>query len=299
MRNKQEKGSVLIASLWALSIFSVLMTSLTFEGFQHTFLMKRELKALQLKMDLRSALGIFTETLLADPKPHEDSREDSWHGTLDLPETWRRRIEVTVQDEESKMNLNFASEDLIKTFLELFEEEAGSLKGEPKAFVKEILKLRSKGRISSFEELFLLEDIEKEDLEKLHAYLTVYPDLAQMNINPVSPLVLKSLVRSLTDDHFAAEELTEKVIEYQEKIKIGDQIPFTQDDLTPDLFQKKLALRKSLPMLSLMNRFLPFMTADSRTYHLMIKAQNGTEVQAVAKDRAEGFGVDILSWNET
>ena len=86
MRNK---GSVLIASLWALSLFSVLMTSLTFEGFQHTYLMKRELESLQSKAEFQSALGFFHQALLTDPKPHEDSSEDAWYGALDLPEPWK------------------------------------------------------------------------------------------------------------------------------------------------------------------------------------------------------------------
>lgn len=299
MRNKQEKGSVLIASLWMLSIFSVLMTSLTFEGFQHTYLMKRELNGFQSKIDFGSALEIFRQALLTDPKPHEDSKQDSWYGTLDLPQEWKKKIEIISEDEESKLNLNFAQEDHIKVFLKAFEEEISSLKGDRKAFVKQIIKLRSKGRISSFEELFLLEDIEEEDLEKLRPYLSVYPDLPQMNINTIDPLVLKALIHSLTEDHFTEEELVRKISEYQEKIKSQEMPPFTQDELTPEVFHKKLVLRKSLPMLSLINRFLPFMATDSRTYHLRIKAQSGKEVQAALKDQAEGFGLDVLSWNET
>ena len=74
MKSKSIEGSVLIASLWALSIFSVLMTSLTFEGFQHTVLMKRELNELRSKAEFQSALALFTQTLFTDPKPHEDSK---------------------------------------------------------------------------------------------------------------------------------------------------------------------------------------------------------------------------------
>lgn len=297
MRNNPEQGSVLITSLWALSIFSVLMTSLAFESFQHVYLIKRELEGLRAKSQFQSALGLFTERLLQDPKPHEDSKEDTWYGRLDLPRPWNESLAVRVQDEESKINLNFASESLIKSFLEAFEE-IDSLRTQPKDFVKQVMKRRQKERIQSFEEFFLLEDIEKEDLEKLWPYLTVYPDHHGINLNTVDSLILKSVIESVSEDHFSGDELLRKITEYRARVKDGQAAPFQSDDLVPDGFQRKLSLSTGLSMASLLNRFLPLMTTDSRTYHLKIKTQSGREAGAIVKDKAEGLGTQVLSWNE-
>ena len=293
-----KEGSVLIVSLWMLSLFSVFMTNLSFQGIQHIDLMKRELRGLEAKVDFDSALGLVSQAILTDPKPHEDSKEDSWYGTLSLPEPWKNKMEVTVGDEESKINLNYASEELLTAFLRVFEQEVTGLRTERKDLVKQILKRRSKERIQSFEELFLLEDVETEDLFKLEPYLTVYPDSFQINVNTAEPMILKSVIESVSEDHLAGDELFRKITEYRAETKGIQAAPFQSDDLSPGAFQRKLKLSTSLSMIALLNRFLPLMTTDSRTYHLKIKTVSGREVEATLKDKAEGLGTLVLSWNE-
>ena len=175
----REQGSILIASLWALALFSILVANVGFQGSQHTLLMKRELEGFDKRAHFYNTLYSAGQSVTEDPEPHEDSPLDSWYG------------EIT--DEESRLNLNFAERAWLDSFLKLLEQKT-PLKGERKDFIKAILKKKAKGRILSLEELYLLEGIEKEDVEKLRPFLTVYPELALININTVDPLFLESLI---------------------------------------------------------------------------------------------------------
>lgn len=294
----KERGSVLIASLWAISVFSVFISSLAFEGAQHALLMKREIQNLETKSLFLSALNLTSQKIFSDPLPHEDSQEEEWYGEVKLAEPWKDKVSVKVEDEESKLNLNSASEAFLKSFLTLFEEEVDSLKGERKDIVKQITKARQKQRIASLEELYLLEDLEKEDIEKLKPYLTVYPDLPQININTVHPIVLKALIESLPGDDLAKEELTRKIIEFREKKEKGVSQAFQSKDLEPNPFLERLGLNPSLQMMALANQFLPFVTVDSRIYRLKLQAKSGKEAQAVIREKSEGFEMEVLNWHE-
>lgn len=294
----KERGSVLIASLWAISVFSVFVSSLAFEGAQHALLMKREIQNLETKSLFLSALNLTSQKIFSDPLPHEDSREEEWYGEVKLGEPWKDKVSVKVEDEESKLNLNSASEAFLRSFLKLFEEEVDSLKSERKDFVKQILKARQKRRIASLEELYLLEDLEKQDIEKLAPYLTVYPDLAPDNINTARPLILEALIQSLPGDDLAKGELLRKITEFLETKKEGIAQSFASKDLDPNVFQEKLKLTASPQMLSLVNQFIPFITTDSRVYRLKIKAKTGKEAQAVIREKGEGGGMEVLRWNE-
>lgn len=293
------RGSVLIASLWALSVLSVFVTRLAFEGAQHALLMKRELSNLEAKADFLSGIHLASQAIFSDPDPHTDSLLDPWQGTLPLPSPWKEKLSIRLEDEESKLHLNFASEALLRAFLKGYEEEGNSLKGERKDFVKAILKRRAKDRIVSLEELYLLEGIEKEDLEKLRPFVTVYPELPQMNLNTIGPVLLESLIESLPGgDDRAKDELQRKLLEHRKKVKEGEASPFQSEELDPNPFLQKLKLSPSVPMISLVNQFLSLLSSDSRTYRLQMKSSSGKEAEAVLKERAEGLGMEVVSWHE-
>jgi len=294
----RQKGSILIASIWALSVFSVFIASLGFEGAQHALLMKREIQNLETKSLFLSGLNLASQKIFSDSLPHEDSKQEDWYGDIILPEPWKENLSIHVEDEESKLNLNAAPQAFLESFLKLFEEEVDSLKGERKDFVTQILKARGKQRIRSLEELYLLEDLEREDIEKLKPYLTVYPDLAPININTAKPLILEALIESLPGDDLAKGELLRKITEFLETKKEGIAQSFASKDLDPNAFQEKLKLTASPQMLSLVNQFLPFMTTDSRTYRLSVKAKAGKEAEAIIREKGEGFGMEVMSWNE-
>ncbi len=237
--------------------------------------MKRELGNLEAKTDFLKGLQSASQAILSDPEPHEDSFEDAWYEGR--------------SDEESKLNLNFASEPFLRNFLKLFEEKVDSLKGERKDFVKQILKARQKGKIPSLEELYLLEDIEKEDIEKLRPYLTVYPEVSQMNINTLHPLILKALIESLPGDSFAKDELYRKLAEAR---------LFVSDDLIPNRLAEKLKLTPNLSMLMLVNALLPHLTTDSRTFRLVLASSTGKKAEAVVREAEDFTGLEVLYWHE-
>jgi hypothetical protein len=278
----KEQGSILIASLWALSLFSILVANVGFQGGQHALLMKRELEGFDKKAHFYNTLYSAGQSITQDPEPHEDSPLDSWYG------------EIT--DEESRLNINFAERPWLEAFLKLFEKKT-SLKGETKDFIKALLKKRAKGRLLSLEELYLMEGIEKEDVEKLRPFLTVYPELPQVNINTVDPLVLESLIESLPGDSFAKKELFRRIKEHREKIDKDSLLPFRSDELEPPLFMSKLKLTPNLQMVSIVQRLVPFLTTDSRTYWIRMKTETGA-AEAVFKERVTEPGIEVLSWHE-
>lgn len=300
MTPMNKRGSILIASLWAVSIFSIFAARLGFQGTQHAILMKRELGSFGAKADFLSGLGFATEAVLKDPEPHEDSLNDSWQGIVGLPEPWKGRLELEMEDEESKVNLNSASQAFLESFLKLFEEEVDSLKGEKRKLVRELLKQRAKGRIRSFEELYLWEDTEKEDLDKLRPYLTVDSESSQLNLNTVGPLVLKAFIESLPGDDFAKDELFKKIMKYREEKEDTTLRFFRSEELQPNIFLSKLGLSPSLQLIALVNQFLPQVTTDSRTWRVRIQTQagGGREAEAVIREKAEGFRIEVLRWYE-
>lgn len=293
--DKQPKGSVLLTSLWMMSILAVSTASLSFRGIQHLDLVKREMARLEHHMNATSGLNLAMQAILDDPRPHEDSRSERWRGRLALEPEWAKRMSVEVTDEESKLNLNTASQSEIETFLKIFDLDVSSLAGERKKIISGILKLREKSRIESYEELYLLEEVKSQDVTRLREYLTVYPESGLVNLNTVSPPVLKSLMRTLFADDLAKDQLLRKI----EKFRAQNQ-DFLERDLTPEGLVKRLALPESPVMMHLVNRFLPLVTVDSRTYRMIIQNTRGGWAEAIlvgGGDEPSGFR--ILSWRET
>ena len=298
---RREKGSILIASLWMISIFAVFVSNLGFQSTQRAFLLKREINNLEAQTAFLSALHLLAWDLASDPEPHEDSAEDAWYGEVDLEDPWKTSLSLSVEDEESKINLNTASAALLKVFLKRLDEEKGPLKGNADDFVKQILTLRGKGKIGSFEELFLFEDIEKEDAEKVRPYVSVFTDFPGININTASPLILKSFIDSVPGDHFAKEELFRKIMERREQKdpKEGSGI-FRSQELTPNLFLSKLHLNPDVQMVQLANQLVSYFTTDSKTYRLVMEhKRSGKQAFCTIRDKPGLHAMEILSWHES
>jgi len=294
-----QRGSILIVTLLAIGMLALLTASLTFVSRQHLMLMHREMTDLEIKADRISVLNWAMKEILADPDAYEDSFEDDWYGELDMPEPWKGHMTAHVEDEESKVNLNGASEAFLRAFLDVFEEEVEELKGEKRPFIREILKARQEERLASYEELYLMEDIEREDVEKLRQYLTVYPELPWLNLNTASDLALEALIRSLQGDDLAKDELLQKLTKVRNESPEEDNpYPFTSEDLEPETFIRILRLQPNLQMSQLVNRFLRQVTTDSRTYRVVIENEGGARAQAMMRQIPDGIGMEVMSWYE-
>ena len=293
MSMNREKGSILIVSLWMASVFAVLTAGLNFQAGEHVSLIKREERELEARMDFISGMALANEKISADPEPHEDSRAKEWLGTLRLEKPWNEKMTVQIEDEESKLNLNTASEAFLTHFLKNFVEHVSELQGSRKAFVRQILKAREKGRIQSLEELYLMEEVEKEDVEKLRPYLTVYPDHSLVNLNTVDLPVLRALIESLAGDASAKEELVKKI----ERFRKTENGIFRREDIAPQEFMRRIHVLPTPQNAVLINQFLPCITTDSRTYRIRIVSRTGRRAEAVARD-GDLRGLEILSWHE-
>ena len=297
-----ERGSLLITGLWAMSVFSVMTISLSFSASQELMLAKRDLGDFKSHLDFLSAMNQVAWKMDTDPFPHEDSPAKPWFGDVQLEKPFEGRLSVSVEDENSKINLNYASEALVSTFLRAFEKDTQSLKGSHKDYVKGISKMRSKKRFQSLEELLLMEDFEKEDLEAMRPYMTVYSENAFVNINTAKPLVLRVLLDSLSTDHGAKHILFSRLEEAcnldKEKLKETEQgCFFLSRELQPETFAERLKLPRTPVMLNLVQQFLSLVTTDSEIFCISMKADQ-REALGIFRYRVGQARPRILWWHE-
>lgn len=294
------KGSILIASLWTLSVFSVFVSGVGFQAAQQAMLLKREQGDFQSRADFVSALNLFGQKLLEDKDPGTDSPLDSWYGEVTLPEPWSERVKLVAGVEESRFDLNKVSQALLENLYSALQERGEDLKGEADEFAEEIIAIRTKAEILSLEELYLNENIERTDIEILRPYLTVYTKAAWINVNTADDFVLDVLIRSLPGDDFAKQELLRVLLEYRkgspEALEPG---VFTSEELTPDFFMEKLGLTGSVQNTQLVQHFLGAVVTDSLTWNLAMRSESGREAFAVIRDLGLGGKFETVSWRES
>lgn len=291
-----KKGSVLIASIWLAATLVVVSGSLGAQTSQRIILFKRQIEQFQTGIDFYSALNIVREKIFSDTEAHEDSPMDEWYGQVKLEEPWDEQFSILVEDEESKLNLNYASERQIEAFFKVMEREKGEWP-EYKKWIKELIKRREKEPFKSFEELLLLDQAKLEILERLRPYLTVYSEGVLLNINTAKVETLKSLIQSFTGDDRAKEKLLSTIAAYRNNPAHKD-IPFRSTDLTPNTFARRLGLEASVEMLQLLNQCVPYLTTDSRYFLVSIKHHSGKEARAVIADPFLAAKMEILAWHE-
>ena len=289
-----ERGSLIVTAIWMVSVFSIMTASLAFHGGEEILLMKRELNSFRHRADFVSGLYWTVELIQEDADPHQDSTDKPWYGDLKLDQPLNSRLSIHLEDEESKLNINYASEAFLSAFFKRFEDEVGHLKGSRKDYVKAISKLRYEKRIESLEELLLIEDFKKEDLEILRPYLTVYPELPLINPNTASRLVLKALVESLSGDHAAKQILMGRL----EEACNSRGCSFFNKELTPEIFMEKLKLPKTPLMTQLVQDFLVALTTDSETFHIIMKTPDNAQASAIFTCRVGQTRPEVLWWHE-
>ena len=284
----------MITALWAVSFFSIVTASVAFQAGQEILLTKRELSGFKRRADFTSGLNKAFELLQEDPEPHEDSKDKPWYGDLKLDQPLSGHISIHLEDEESKLNINSAPEAFLSAFFKRFEDEIGGLKGSRKDYVKAISKLRYENRISSLEELLLVEDFKKEDFSALKPYLTVYPEQPLINPNTASMLVLKALAESLSGDHGAKQMLVNRL----EEACSPHGCFFSGEELRPEIFTEKLKLPKTPLMAQVVQNFLVALTTDSETFHITIKTKDGAEASGVFSCRVGEIRPEVYWWHE-
>lgn len=283
-----------MVALWMVSIFSIVTANLGVQASSEILMMKREMQGIRDRADFESALSEAFRVIQQDPHPHEDTPDKDWMGDLVLREPLKGRIKVRIEDEESKINLNQASADLLTNFFSEIDSKA-SLRGSKKDYVKGILKMRYQNGPQSLEEVLFLENFHKEDYKHIQPYLTVYPDKPQINPNTAKPIILKSLILSLGADHASKRMLWSRL---EEACPDGG-CTFKERDLEPDQFAQKLKLPKTPIMMQAVQELVSKLTADSETFRMTITTSHGKIARGVFRCRAGQVRPEVMAWYES
>lgn len=283
-----------IVALWMVSMFSIITANLGVHANGEILMMKREVRDMSDRADFESALSEAFRIIQQDAHPHEDTPGKDWMGELKLGSSLSGRMTITIQDEESKININHASADLLSEIISEIKKKEGSLRGEKKDIVKGILKMRYEKGLQSLEEILMMENFKKEDFLILRPYLTVYTDKPNINPNTAKPIILKALVSSLSADHASKRMIMSR---WGEACPEGG-CSFSERDLEPELFAQKLKLPKTPMMMQAIQDLVSKLTVDSETFEIRIKTARGKSASGVFRCRVGQGRPEVMWWHE-
>ncbi len=291
------KGQLLIASLWMFTLFALLAGGLGFRSGLEAKIAFFDRKDLEERLHIESILNAVTYLADGDPVPSVDSLLDEWYNR---PAFFQRSplgegARVSVEDEESKINLNFASEVLLTALIGRIQVEQG-FETEAEDLVASILAWRGGSSLEggpqidwdqkrlafeSVSELLLIHDITDSDAAVLSKYVTVFapPGSAalKINLNTASPVVLGALIDSLAGDRLAKDDLLDRIESYR-RPEPGRVAVFEEEHLQPRNFIELLELPKTIQMISLVSQLVLFVTTDSQFFHVHVELLEGERV---------------------
>ena len=281
-------------------LFSMMASGLGFRGGIEVKLVKRNLDSFRERYLAQAAVTTVQYLVELDEFPDEDSPADAWYGEPDWPENVEfgegvtRNVKVT--DEESKININNASEAVLTVLFDLIDEEndlstdidelvAGIMNWRGDSAAQGGTKLGEKYKNAPFEsldELYLIKGIKPEDLPKIIPYLSVYgtgaKNQAIINPNTASLLVLRAVVLSLVGDEKAKEDIADTLAHYRDLLDSGEESKdsvisyFTAEDIkTPENIFMKLGMSNIDPVMqSLVAQLSTYLTVDSKFYNIHV-----------------------------
>ncbi len=164
---KSEKGYTLVIVLWTLVILGIIFSALLDEIYLDNNLLQYNLQEQKIRGVMIAGVMLAIKELSNDETPF-DTVYDSWYQPI---KGNRNNMEYTVRLEDygSKINLNFASDDLLKGF---------------KWFSNGLMEKR---RMEIVPDLLFIKDILGKDFQKAFRFLTIYGDY-NLNGDPVDGL---------------------------------------------------------------------------------------------------------------
>ena len=275
------KGAILITSLWILSILAILAVGIGFRVSIEARLAKYNMdsmKSLYLAkagivksiyrlsrrpsaMDSIYACGtIFSPDEESDPAKFKAIFAGNLsEGSFSVGYKDGAQIYPGVSDEERRININTASENILKNLLMYVDEDP--------TIASDIVQWRSPGpglddgyyeslpfsykckhqRFSATEELMLVKGMNSRIFDKIKDYITVFGDPAKfaVNINTAPKAVLSILITSSgSTDKTSADLYADSVITFRNG---PDGAKGTKDD---NLFSADISIERVLPELS-------------------------------------------------
>lgn len=283
-----------MSAVWLSVVMAVITSAISSQAFGVAHMMKRDNQAMERKADLLSILNKKVHEILRDENPHVDSLDDKWLIVEDYESFYGNQYRIILSDEESRVNLNYATELQLKAFLLLWDRYVNPLKGDEKKLIKAILVAHKP--LTAYEELLLAEGVFGKDLQALRDYFTIYSDSSHININTVKPLVLEAFLDALGIDRFVIQKFLKKMAELR-TTSSGNNY-FSEGDLYPRSMREKLGMRATPENINLFARLTPLLTLDSKTYRLNVQ-KNKTEIlECVFSVSLETGAISVKHWYE-
>ncbi len=240
----QKKAQVLIIFIWILVVLVILVVSISHRAAM-TFRFIQYQKDRQIALYLAKAGINRAIAELERDKNTYDNLNETWStgidsqtqqpifGNIELVPASGGTFSVTITDEESKININQASKEILTALLEDFdintpEEIAKNIRiwrGDvaDDNEIYENLGYPAKGKsFTNTQELMLVKDITPQDYQELKEFITVYPTDDKININTVADNALNIFLRGITKELDntgqslgLAESIAGKVIDFR------------------------------------------------------------------------------------
>lgn len=328
-REKNQNGSVLILFLWVLVVLGLFSLSIAARTRLATKLEGHEHKRFQRNYDFLTAVNLARFYIEQDSEPVVDGLDDGWHGEpANFSETdFKERFKLSIADEESKININNASADLLLKLFETLRQHGVSLKTNPEDLAAAIVAWRGGGTsfgkstlgfkhkrapFETLDELYMMQHATAEDVRLIAPYLTVYGgDISKMlrvNINTAHPYVVEALVESQIGGTFVKKELLQKIEHFRNYKGVQERARqnFQPMDLDLSGLLTRLNLQPSVEMVTLIGQLLRHVTVDSRFFRVdvdyRVPGEEAHRMEAVLGLRGEGFrpasAMEVLAWHE-
>lgn len=299
------RGSALIGTLWMLSLLSFLAVSMGLRTRLEAKMMGIQIRELDQREVLESGVQMARYLIESDPEPNRDHPKDIWFGSHELSR-WipAEGYQMLIEDEEGKINLNRASAQLVRAFLETLRDRGVVLETDTEDLAASIVRWRGETPIygspsvyrqknqpyESLEELLLIEHITVNDYHAVRPFLTVYGRQGELtlrvNPNTAKGEVLEAVIRGLTGDDFAKKDLYDALMTFRTRQSESESPNFLKlDDLSIETLMRKLNLPYTIQAISLLNQFLQVVTLDSSYFGVTVEKADAdyhpSHVQAV------------------
>lgn len=305
---RREKGSALVLSVWAVSLFGIFVSQLSFYHYPAALLARREQEQIHAHRIFKAGVDLAVSTAANYEDGQVPRRDDINEAGDVLASEWGRELRIYLTDEEGKLNLNLAEELMIETLLDILQREHGlRLTHDPQEMAKALIRWRDEKRNRKIDFLTELSWIgkgfEAMDWNVLENYVTVYTEtsgLLRFNINSAPQEVIAAILQSISADEFTKRELLNKWEDYREAALSSGNILLSGQALEPEVFTRTLGLSRSPQMIALLNRFLMHCRTDSTVFSARMEIRsNHKKAAAVFRSTQENpLGREILYWHE-
>lgn len=207
-------GSILIASIWVLTFFLILSVGLS------------AIVSSQVKLAGRIQQRFISQHLATAACVQASAKRKEDNKAYDCLYELRQEQKVELGngqfcyiliDEESKVNINTASSDVIKALLKITSDLS---EGSARELAEAIVNYRTTKQILHLkEEILHIEEVKKEIFDSFKDFITVYGEKGDININTASAEVLRA--------NGLDEGLARTIVEFRQG---PDQKEATQDD---------------------------------------------------------------------